>query len=243
MSDLLNLSDELNLFQAEDCQCRMFFFNEVYNLDFREANICFSRDFYIISDPPYNQDYRYGTYKDKLAYNEYLQLLKSAFGDMRSVIIHYPEQTVNLLPDATGSLCSESVAWVYNSNTGKQSRLITWWNCRPDFRKVGQPYKNPNDKRIKERIALGKQARLYDWWEVDQVKNVAKAKTGNPHPCPIPELIAQRIILTTTKPGDIIIDPFAGSGTILKVAKELGRRYVGFEIDPEYFGYMKSIGL
>jgi DNA modification methylase len=108
---------------------------------------------------------------------------------------------------------------------------------------VGQPYKNPKDKRIQERIAAGHQAKLYDWWEVPRVKNVSKKKTGNPHPCPIPEEIVRRILLTTTQPGQLVLDPFAGSGTVCKVAKELGRKFIGFEVDPVYFNYMKSIGL
>jgi len=175
--------------------------------------------------------------------DDYLNLMQKAFGNMKSVIIHYPEPTINLLPSVTYTSCTESVSWVYNSNTAKQSRQISWWNCKPDFRKVGQDYKNPNDKRIVERIAAGKQARLYDWWDIPQVKNVSKEKSGNPHPCPIPEEVARRIILTTTQEGDVIVDPFAGSGTILKVAKNLNRKYIGFEIDPVYFEYMKSIGL
>ena len=56
--------------------------------------------------------------------------------------------------------------------TAKQHRGIGFWNVHPDFRKVGQPYKNPNDKRIAKRIAEGKKARLYDWWNINQVKNV-----------------------------------------------------------------------
>lgn len=219
------------------------YLNTVSNTDFRKGKICFQKDYYIISDPPYNQDYHYSDYKDDLKLNEYIELLKSAFSKMKSVIIHYPEQSINLLPSVTESTCMESVSWVYNSNTAKQSRLITWWNCKPDFRLIGQPYKNPNDKRIQKRIAAGKQARLYDWWDIPQVKNVTKEKSGNPHPCPIPEELVRRVILTTTKEGDVIVDPFAGSGTILKIAKDLKREYIGFEIDPEYFRYMKIIGL
>lgn len=219
------------------------FTNSVNDIDFRLKKFWFRRDYYIISDPPYNQGFQYRTYKDKLADIEYFNLLKDAFGKMQSAIIHYPEQTINILPAVTECLCTESVSWIYNSNTAKQSRQITWWNCKSDFRKIGQPYKNLNDKRIIKRIADGHQARLYDWWNISQVKNVSKVKTGNPHPCLIPEEVARRIIMTTTKEGDVIIDPFAGSGTILKVAKELGRQYIGFEIDSEYYNYMKSTGL
>jgi hypothetical protein len=217
--------------------------NTVFNADFRTVDFSAWNEVFVISDPPYNQNYRYSTYTDNLEANEYVRLLQDAFGNMKSVIIHYPEPTINLLPLVTFTTCTESVSWVYNSNTAKQSRLISWWNCRPDFKRVGQPYKNPNDKRIQERIAAGKQARLYDWWDIPQVKNVSKNKSGNPHPCPIPEEIAKRIILTTTQHGDIVVDPFAGSGTVLRLAKELGRNYIGFEIDKVYFEYMKSIGL
>lgn len=219
------------------------YLNTILNQDFRTVKLQPQDNYFFISDPPYNQDYHYGTYGDNLNRDEYLKLLSDAFGERQSVIIHYPEPTINLLPSVTFTTCTECVSWVYNSNTAKQSRQITWWNCKPDFRKVGQPYKNPNDKRIQKRIAAGKQARLYDWWPIDQVKNVSKAKTGNPHPCPIPEEVARNIILTTTQEGDIVVDPFAGSGTILKVAQELNRNYIGFEIDPVYFKYMKSIGL
>ena len=45
------------------------------------------------------------------------------------------------------------MSWVYNSNTGKQHRDIAFFGVKPDFRKVGQDYKNPTDKRIAKRSA------------------------------------------------------------------------------------------
>lgn len=196
-------------------------------------------DAYIISDPPYNQAYHYATYTDKLTSGEYQHLLREIFKDRKSVVIHYPEETINLLGGGGLGRCEEVVSWVYNSNTAKQSRLITWWNCKPDFRAVPQPYKNPMDKRIAARIAAGKSARGYDWWNIDQVKNVSKA--DNPHPCPIPYELARRIILATTKEGDLVCDPFAGSGTVLLAARDTGRRFVGFEIDQSYADYANKI--
>jgi len=187
---------------------------------------------FIISDPPYNQGYHYDNYSDNLGKQEYRDLLYGVFSGRKSVIIHYPEETISILATLDLGKCNDSVSWVYNSNTAKQHRLITWWNCKPDFRNIPQPYKNPTDKRIKQRMAEGKTCRGYDWWGINQVKNVSKA--DNAHSCPIPEEVAKRIILSTTKPGDLVVDPFCGSGTILKVAKELGRNYIGIEISPEY---------
>jgi len=217
--------------------------NRIYNIDFRLANWRFPSNCYVITDPPYNIGFKYNTYSDKLSPEEYCDLLKAAVEKRKSIVIHHPEETINILPRVTGTLCQEVATWVYNVNTPKQSRSITWWGCKPDFSKVGQEYKNPNDPRIKLRIAAGKKARIYDWWFIQLVKNVSKKMSGNPHKCTIPEEVIERIILTTTEVGDIIVDPFAGSGTVLKVAKKLGRKYLGFEIDRTYYRYMKSIGL
>lgn len=196
------------------------------------------QDAYIISDPPYNQAYHYATYKDRMGADEYVAMLQSVFGGRKSVIIHYPEETINLMGGGAMGRVEQVVSWVYNSNTAKQSRLVTWWNCKPDFRKIGQPYKNPTDKRIAKRIAEGKTARAYDWWEIDQVKNVSKK--DNPHPCPIPYELARRIIVSTTNAGDIVCDPFCGSGTVLKAAKATGRDYIGFDMDPLYIEYARK---
>lgn len=54
------------------------------------------------------------------------------------------------------------------------------------------------------------------------------------HPTQKPEKLLARIILASSKPGDVVLDPFLGSGTTSVVAKKLGRRYVGIEIDEKY---------
>lgn len=208
------------------------------NDDFRNHLGKLDDDAFVISDPPYNQKYHYAKYRDNLQADDYANLMRQAFAGRQSVVIQYPEAIVNTFGPILGEV-KEVVSWVYPSNTAKQSRLIGWWNCKPDLRKIGQPYKNPNDKRIQKRIAEGKTARAYDWWEINQVKNVSKSE--NPHPCPIPYELASRIILATTEPGQLVIDPFAGSGTILKAANDTGRKYLGFEIDADYYDYAKKI--
>ena len=202
--------------------------NKIYNDDFRNYEI---PNGIIITDPPYNQKFKYNLYKDNLSNEEYIELL-SNLNKNPCVLIHYPEQTINLFPKIFGK-CEQVVAWIYNSTIPKQHRLVSWWGCAPDFSKFSQPYKNPKDKRIQKRIAEGKQAKVYDWWEIQQVKNVSKEKTI--HPCQTPEEVIRRIILTTCNKNDLIIDPFAGSGSTLKIAKELGYNYLGFEIDPKYY--------
>ena len=59
--------------------------------------------------------------------------------------------------------------------------------------------------------------------------------TGNgEHPAVFPDDLAKRHVATWSNPGDLVLDPFCGSGTTAKAAKELGRRFLGLEINPEY---------
>ena len=210
---------------------------QIINDDFRNCKVPKGLT---ITDPPYNQGYAYNQYKDRMSESEYIDLLSKI--PTPCVIIHYPEETINLLPKALKVKCEQVVSWVYNSNTGKQSRLISWWGCKPVFRKVRQPYKNLKDKRIIKRIAEGKTgAKLYDWWNVNQVKNVSKEKTE--HPCQIPEDIINKIIMTTANKGEVIIDVFGGSGTTSKVANELGFDTISYDIDSKYCDIMlKRVG-
>jgi DNA modification methylase len=148
------------------------------------------------------------------------------------VLIHYPEELYKF-SFQIGKFPEKIISWVYNSNTARQHRDIAFFGVKPDFTKVKQPYKNLNDKRIQERIENGNEgANLYDWWEINQVKNVNKEKTQ--HPCQMPLEVMKRIIGILPEDA-IIIDPFAGSGTTLVACKELGRKFIGIEIDEKYY--------
>jgi len=70
-----------------------------------------------------------------------------------------------------------------------------------------------------------------DVWKIGQ-------ELKNPHPAPFPEELVERIISSTT--GDLIMDPFVGSGTTPLVAKKLGRSFIGVDISPEYVEMTKK---
>lgn len=176
----------------------------------------------IVTDPPFNIGYHYNSYKDKMKEEEYYKWLGRVIKPP-CVIIHYPE-SLHKLSMEIGEAPTKVVSWVYNSNTAKQHRDIAFYGIKPDFTKVKQPYKNPNDKRIQERIKKGiTGGRLYDWWNINQVKNVSKKFN---HPCVMPLEVMKNII--GILPEDYtIVDPFMGSGTTGIACKELGRRFVG----------------
>jgi site-specific DNA-methyltransferase (adenine-specific) len=189
-------------------------------------------DFCVVTDPPFNMGYHYNTYKDNMNESEYIKMLGDILRRAPSAVIHYPEALYKIALEI-GSAPERVVSWVYNSNTQKQHRDVAFFGIKPDFSKVRQPYKNPNDKRIQKRIAEGKTgAKLYDWWNVNQVKNVSKEKTA--HPCQMPLEIMLNIVGILPE-NVVIIDPFMGSGTTGVACKKLGRDFIGIEIDAQYY--------
>jgi DNA modification methylase len=72
-----------------------------------------------------------------------------------------------------------------------------------------------------------------DTWYYARVAGTFKERQGF-HGCQMPEQLLARIVRVSSNPGDIVFDPFAGSGTTLAVAKKLGRDWMGCELSAEY---------
>lgn len=72
-----------------------------------------------------------------------------------------------------------------------------------------------------------------DTWYFPRVCGTFKERAGW-HGCQMPEQLLGRIIRACSNPGELVLDPFAGSGTTLVVAKKLGRRWLGFELSAHY---------
>lgn len=84
-----------------------------------------------------------------------------------------------------------------------------------------------NNENGKERVTPAFSKRN-NWWQVNHI-----AGYGD-HPAVFPLCIARDHILSWSNPGDVVLDPFMGSGTTAVAALETGRKYIGFEISPEY---------
>jgi site-specific DNA-methyltransferase (adenine-specific) len=72
-----------------------------------------------------------------------------------------------------------------------------------------------------------------DTWYFSRVCGTFKERAGW-HGCQMPEQLLGRIVRACSNHGDVVLDPFAGSGTTLVVAKKLGRKWIGFELSPQY---------
>lgn len=191
----------------------------------------------IVTDPPFNIGYHYNEYKDRMEADSYYEMLSSLLDIAPCVFIHYPEALYELAAKS-GVSPTRVVSWVYNSNTAKQHRDIAFYGVKPNFNQVRQPYKNPNDKRIQQRIAEGKTGcKLYDWWNINQVKNVSKDKTA--HPCQMPLEVMKNIVGILPR-DSTIIDPFMGSGTTGLACVEAGLDFIGIEMDSKYFEIAKN---
>ncbi|MFO0673074.1 MAG: site-specific DNA-methyltransferase [Polyangiaceae bacterium] len=66
-----------------------------------------------------------------------------------------------------------------------------------------------------------------DVWDIGVIAPVARERTG--YPSQKPEALLERLVSALSAPGDVVLDPYAGSGTTLAVASRLGRRYVGLD--------------
>jgi len=82
-----------------------------------------------------------------------------------------------------------------------------------------------HDKRVVTVAPLGLRSNVWD---------VSVGGHHNPHPAAMPEVLARDQILSWSNPGDVVLDPFSGSGTTAKMARETGRRFIGIEVNPEY---------
>lgn len=81
-------------------------------------------------------------------------------------------------------------------------------------------------------IHLNDGIKLKSRWHVSGTNTADKKRYL--HPTIKPLALVERHLLHATQPGDIVLDPFCGSGTTCLAAKHTGRRYIGFEIDPEF---------
>lgn len=208
----------------------------------------------IITDPPFNigKDYG-GVYEDKKEFSEYIEWCKKWLTECIRLLkptgslylFNYPENNAYILPFLQEKMVFKRwMTWHYPTNTGHSKSNFTRTqhsilfctktkNATFNRDEVAEPYKNPTDKRIIERLKNGSKGRApYDVFQFNLVKNVSKDKT--PHPCQIPVPLIKIFIKASSREGEVVMDPFAGSFSTCAAAKELNRKYIGIEINPEY---------
>ncbi|HEY64074.1 MAG TPA: site-specific DNA-methyltransferase [Caldilineae bacterium] len=103
-------------------------------------------------------------------------------------------------------------------------------------------------RKMREKIADARRRKKDDAWLAESLARVALQHFTRPpdstwqmitessvdHPAPFPVELPRRLILLYTSPGDVVLDPFMGSGSTAIAAVLTGRHYVGYEISPKY---------
>lgn len=112
----------------------------------------------------------------------------------------------------------------------------SWGNARARQKDGTLDVKKDKTKEIKE---FGARTNI---WRIKNSGGYGQSnKKAYDHPATMPEQLAHDHILSWTNPGDVVIDPFMGSGTTARQCIKTDRKYVGFEIDPTYYSLSLDI--
>lgn len=233
--------------------------NKVYNMDAFDMLKQIDDDSVdlFIADPDYNVGVRYNNKSYKTTFDDYISKYISLASESHRILkdsghaifINYDKNNSYLRVMYLDRAFYEisNYVWAYPTNTGfSPNKLTTAHRSILHARKtndskmykdhIAEDYRNPTDKRIKKLIKEGSKGRMpYSWRITNQVKNVSKIKNDLAHhPCVIPDDITALFIKGMTKQDDIVVIPYAGSGSELVVAKKLGRSFISSEIDSDF---------
>lgn len=202
----------------------------------------------IVTDPPYNLSKDYGNNSDCLEFEEYLEFtrkwLKEAcrvLKDDGSIYIfmgmRYISYVYSILEQEFGLAFNSWITWFYTQGIGKTKGYsprhddILYFTKHPknfvfnlDTVRVPQKYyRSVNNMRG---------ANPGNVWEFSHMHYCNKNRKK--HPTQKPEGLYERMILASSNEGDTILDPFVGSGTLLRVCQQTNRNGIGIDINPEY---------
>lgn len=131
-------------------------------------------------------------------------------------------QKTNAMPNMTRRVFTHSTEFVVWAVKGKK-----WIFNYEELKKV-----NPDKQKD------GSLKQMRDVWQLPLVQGKERIRGKDNraiHPTQKPEEMLRRIILASSNKGDVVLDPFLGSGTTTFVAKKLGRNWIGIEKDKKYF--------
>lgn len=189
----------------------------------------------IITDPPYNKGFDYGIeYKDAMDSQAYISML-AIMRDIPSAIIMVAEDAMEYLAHAMGRPKRVNYVCLYKGPFPNQVLSVYYYHRAPDLNKVQVRVSEASRRvvnRIGGKVPWSKDVKIREWWQDIGVVRFDKEK----HPCQLNLKLADRIVKIFTRPGDIVIDPFMGSGTTAIACLNNSRTFIGIEQSSKYCG-------
>jgi len=212
----------------------------------------------MITSPPYNVSKEYD---QDLSFSEYLQLLENSFRETYRVLINGGRACINVanlgrkpyipLSDYISKIMIDigfnmrgEIIWNKAASASPSTAWGSWQSAaNPILRDIHEyilvfskgDYKREKGK--KENTITKDQ--FMEWTKSVWTMNAESAKRIG-HPAPFPEELPYRLIQLYSFKGDIVLDPFMGSGTTAVAALKSDRKFVGYEITQEYIEIAKK---
>lgn len=202
----------------------------------------------IVTDPPYNLSKDYGNNSDKLEFNRYLDFSKEWLSHAKRVLtddgtiyicmgMRYISYIYSILEQELGMFFNSWITWHYTQGIGKTKGFSPRHDDILMFTKNPSNFIfNLDDVRVPQKyyrsINNMRGANPGNVWEFSHVHYCNKNRKA--HPTQKPEALFERMILASSNIGDVVLDPFCGSGTALRVCQQTNRSCIGIDINPEY---------
>lgn len=206
----------------------------------------------MVTSPPYNSS---KNYDQDLSLQEYLDFLKKVWAETYRVLAPGGRACINIanlgrkpyLPLHSfiieqmlelGYLMRGEIIWNKAASSSASTAWGSWQSAaNPVLRDIHEYIlvfsKDSFSRKGKERENTISRDEFLEWTKsVWTFPAVSAKKIG--HPAPFPEELPHRLIQLFTFRGDVVLDPFAGSGTTCLAALVAGRRYIGYELSEEY---------
>jgi len=209
------------------------------------------------ADPPFNLKKKYNSYYDKHEIEEYLSWCKEWLTDMVRITKPTGSIFVHNIPKWLiyfGSYLNEIavfrhwIAWDAMSSPLGKTLLpnhygILYYVKSEDFKFYDIRMLHKRCRRCHYILQDygGKKSQMHQygplvsdvWTDIHRIRH---KKRRDEHPCQLPIHLLERLLLMSSDDGDIVLDPFIGTGTTAIAAKKLGRKFIGIDIDPKYVG-------
>ncbi len=207
----------------------------------------------IVADPPYNLGKDYGNNHDIKGFQDYLVFSREWLRQAKRIMkpsgtiyvfmgFRFISYLYDILDRELRMFFNSWIVWHYTQGIGRTKGFSPRHDDILMFTKTKRFKFNLDNVRIPQKYYRDRNnmrgANPGDVWEFSHVHYCNGNRQS--HPTQKPEGLIERLVLASSDEGDLVVDPFSGSGTTLRVCQQLSRRAIGIEINPKYVTMTKD---